>query len=63
MEAAVLCGEAPAEVLQADLDEAYREVFGRSLAAEFGEDWREFFPFPQIPGFMRRAPVWPSTRD
>ena len=34
-------------------------TFGESL----GEDWREVFPFPQVPAMAHRAPVYPSTRD
>ena len=63
MEAAVLAGEAGPEALQGAMDEAYREVYGHALAQDFGAHWREFYPFPQIPAVMRRAPVWPSTRD
>ncbi len=63
MEAAVLLGEATPQQLQEAMDRVHLEVCGRSLQAQFGEDWREFYPFPQIPGVMRRAPVWPSTRD
>ncbi|MAC33177.1 MAG: hypothetical protein CME38_06170 [Haliea sp.] len=63
MEAAVLEGHASPEQLQSRLAVLYREVFGRELAAEWGEDWPAFFPFPQIPGFGRRAPVWPTSSD
>ncbi len=63
MESAVLVGEATAEQLQQAMDEAYDAVHGHGLVEDFGADWREFYPFPQIPGVMQRAPVWPSTRD
>jgi hypothetical protein len=45
------------------MDDCYRQAFGRTLADDFGDDWREFYPFPQIPAMGRRAPVYPSTRD
>lgn len=63
MEAAVMTGEASTDALLAAMDSCYVEIRGCSLADEFGEDWREFYPFPQIPGFMQRAPVYPSTSD
>ncbi len=63
MEAAVLAGEASAAQLQDAMAEVYREVYGHPLSDDFGLQWRDFFEFPQIPGVMRRAPVWPSTRD
>lgn len=62
MEAAVLGG-----VREAALDVAmaacYQRAWQRPLEAEFGADWRAFYPFPQIPAVGRRAPVHPSTRD
>lgn len=45
------------------MDECYREVFGYGLDDAFGEGWQLFYPFPQIPAMMRRAPVCPSTSD
>lgn len=63
MEAAVLAGLESAEALQLRMAARYRELLGRELAADWGDDWRDFFAFPQIPGFGRRAPVWPTTRD
>ena len=41
----------------------FREVFRAELNDEFGSDWRRFYPFPQIPGYQQRAPVFPSTAD
>jgi len=63
MEAAVLlqCA-APAELQQA-MDDVYRAACGQGIAAQFGDDWQDFFVFPQIPAMGRRAPVYPSTRD
>ncbi len=65
MEAAALTdtgAESPAGVSEA-MDAVYRRVTGRSLAADFGDDWQQFYPFPQIPAVARRAPVVPSTAD
>ena len=59
MEALVTLELATEEALQAALEQRYREAFGESLPA----DWRELFPFPQVPGFGRRAPVYPSTSE
>lgn len=63
MEAAVLSKMATAEELLLAMDQRYRVAFGRSIEQDFGEDWREFYPFPQIPAMGRRAPVYPSTSD
>lgn len=63
MEAAVLEGQATPEQLQLDMARQYRDVLGGDLEQDWGEDWTEFFPFPQVPGFGKRAPVWPTTRD
>ncbi len=61
MEAAAISGLAEPAQLQARMAVAYREVFGRSLEQDRGEDWAQFYPFPQIPAAMKRAPVYPST--
>jgi hypothetical protein len=63
MEALVLLGTATANELTAAMAEHYQSAFGRSFAQDFGEDWQEFYPFPQIPAMGRRAPVFPSTSD
>ncbi len=63
MEAAVLLGLATPEALVASMDRCYKAAYGRGISEEFGADWQEFFPFPQIPAMMQRAPVYPSTRD
>ena len=63
MEAAVLAGEATEDELSQAMAACYEDAFGRSLAADFGDDWQAFFPFPQIPAMARRAPVYPSTAD
>lgn len=59
MEAVVLLGVASPEDLQNALERCYEHCCGEPLRS----DWRELFPFPQIPGFGQRAPVYPSTRD
>lgn len=63
MEAAALLDPGSEERLQEAMDTAYRQVFGRNLESDFGSDWREFYPFPQIPAVGVRAPVYPSTPD
>jgi hypothetical protein len=63
MEAAVLLGIATPAALLVSMDRCYRAAFGRGIYDEFGVDWQEFFPFPQIPAMAQRAPVYPSTRD
>ncbi len=63
MEAAVLLGIATPAALVASMDSCYRAAFGRAIDEDFGADWQAFFPFPQIPAMMQRAPVYPSTRD
>lgn len=62
MEAAVL-GGAREDALDAAMDDCYRRAWGRGLEADFGPDWRAFYPFPLIPAVGQRAPVRPSTRD
>lgn len=62
LEAAVLVGVDSAG-LDRRLDELHQSVCGESLAAHLGEDWRDAHPFPELPFFMARAPVSPSTRD
>ena len=63
MEAAVLLAIASPEALSDAMDRAYQSAFDRSLCDDFGDDWQEFFPFPQIPAMPKRAPVYPSTKD
>jgi hypothetical protein len=59
MEALELLGIASAQALQDAMEASYREC--RSAPLPTG--WRELFPFPQVPGFGQRAPVFPSTKD
>jgi hypothetical protein len=63
MEAVVLNGEQTAQRLHADMDAVYREVYDHALADDFGLDWQDFYPFPQIPAVAKRAPVYPSTSE
>ncbi len=63
MESALLIQVATLEEIDDALAQCYRLAFGRPVAEDFGVDWREFYPFPQIPAMGRRAPVYPSTRD
>ncbi len=59
MEALVVLGLAAEADLQVALEQQYQHAFGEALPG----DWRELFPFPQVPGFGQRAPVYPSTSD
>jgi hypothetical protein len=59
MELSVMLSLASEEELRDALEHCYRDCYGDALDG----DWRELFPFPQIPGFGQRAPVYPSTRD
>ena len=63
MEAAVLVGEMTTLELDEAMARCYLEAFDRTITVEFGEDWRDFYPFPQIPAMGRRAPVYPSTAE
>jgi hypothetical protein len=59
MEALAELGLVGAEEQQQRLADCYRDVLGEPPPA----DWQRLFPFPQLPGFMARAPVYPSTAD
>ena len=59
METLVLMELATAAELQDAMASCYQQSYGEGLPT----DWRELFPFPQVPGFGRRAPVYPSTSD
>ncbi|TXS89114.1 hypothetical protein [Parahaliea aestuarii] len=63
MEAIALLEPGCQDALQDAMDAQYQQVFGRSLGQDFGDQWRTFYAFPQIPAVMQRAPVWPSTAD
>ena len=59
METLVLLGVASEQDLQSSLARLYAEYYAEPLPP----DWTELFPFPQVPGFGQRAPVYPSTSD
>ncbi len=63
MEALVLLNLASEQELQQQMAECHRVERGESLEQAWGEHWQDLFPFPQIPGFGLRAPVYPSTRE
>ena len=63
MEAAVIAGEASEIELDAVMSDVYLAAFGRAIDEDFRTDWRNFYPFPQIPAMAKRAPVFPSTSD
>jgi hypothetical protein len=63
MEAAVLVGDASPDDLQAAMAATYLAVYQRPIEQDFGEQWRDDYPFPQIPAMARRAPVYPSTAE
>ena len=59
METLVLLDLCSIEQLQQEMEACYEANYSQSLPP----DWTELFPFPQIPGFGQRAPVYPSTGD
>lgn len=63
MEALVLLGTRSGGELQQAMADAYRKSLGRSLACDLGDDWQSGHPFPEIPFFMRRAPVHRGGHD
>lgn len=63
MEAAIILEQSDEAQLLTVMERSYEAAFGTTIAADFGEDWRDFYPFPQIPAMGRRAPVYPSTVD
>ena len=63
MEALVLLQPDSRELQISAMDECYRQIFDCGLDDALGKDWQQFYPFPQIPAMMRRAPVYPSTTD
>jgi hypothetical protein len=63
METLVILQLVQVDAVQASLASCYEQVFGESLSARWGEDWALLFPFPQLPVFGQRAPVYPSTPD
>ena len=63
METLVLLNLASEQELQQRMAACHRAELGESLEQGWGERWQDMFPFPQIPGFGLRAPVYPSTRE
>jgi len=63
MEAAVLTGQSSKSELLAAIGRCYLAAFGRVIEEDFGEDWQDFHPFPEIPAMATRAPVFPSAPD
>ena len=63
MEAAVLTKIADQQSLDDLLDQCHYSVCQRTLAQDYGADWRRFYPFPQIPFMAQRAPVYPSSKS
>ncbi len=63
MEALVITGECEATEVQAAMNRCHVAAFGHDLSQAIGDDWPDLHPFPQIPVFMRRAPVYPSTSE
>ena len=46
-----------------ELKLTYCRVFGRGFEESFGFEWELLHPFPEIPVYVERAPVYPSTKD
>ena len=63
MEAAVAAGQVSESTVLDAMEKVYRQVRGVSITSQLGDDWRQLYPFPQIPAVAQRAPVYPSTRD
>ncbi len=60
-EAAVLTGVLTERDVDAMLERLHEEIRGESLTQRLGPDWRSCHPFPELPLYMDRAPVSPST--
>lgn len=63
LEALVLIEEATVDELDKILEDLHKVHRGASLTEELGADWRHLHPFPELPLWMDRAPVFPSTSD
>jgi hypothetical protein len=63
MESALLLGQASMEELDQAMEQCYQGAFRSSITEDFGADWREVYPFPQLPARGLRAPGYPSTKD
>jgi hypothetical protein len=63
LEAAVLCGAGSVESWQDRIEACHDALAEQPLGERAGENWRELLPFPQLPAWMKRAPVYPTTGD
>ena len=63
MESAHSLGLLSIDEIQAEMAQVYLTVCGRSFEQALGEDWQQLYPFPQVPGYGVRAPVYLSTSD
>lgn len=63
LEAAELLKLASQDELLQRVERRHDEHASVSLRERCGDDWRRAHPFPQIPAYMERAPVSPSTSD
>jgi len=48
---------------ESSLQEAMQMIYQECYEQPLPPGWQDLFPFPQIPGFGQRAPVYPSTPD
>jgi hypothetical protein len=62
-EAAVITQVCKEDAIDAIVEALHREFLGASLSERLGENWRADHPFPELPLYMQRAPVLPSTSD
>lgn len=63
LEAAKMLELASEGELCARVERRHDEHAAVSLRERCGDDWQRSHPFPQIPAYMERAPVSPSTSD
>jgi hypothetical protein len=63
LDAARICGYLDAGTWERQLEQWHREMLGCPIAERAGSDWQQLHPFPQLPLYMDRAPVSPSTPD
>ncbi|MEM6606323.1 MAG: hypothetical protein AAF671_11230 [Pseudomonadota bacterium] len=61
LEAVVLLDAATIHQLNLLLDQRCLSLLGQSMEERLGKNWREHYPFPQLPLYAARAPVVPST--
>lgn len=63
MEAALICGVATENELRALFILRHDAYAPASLASVLGKNWGKAYPFPNLPIYMKRAPVEPSAAD